>query len=285
MTKQYGTLNPKMDFTEEKKRELDSLTNQVIDAQYEAAQLQATVISFSDKSQKILLCLAAAEADRTYTLNNKNLLDGVIENALTLRNNSQLVFGKMCYANVQKKILTKDAKALIDMLIYSAEMINKLSTLIHRKKALNPLISDELVSLVNTAGKDANNAVALTLVALKSTFAAQAASIESEATTTLEYTQAIKLYQVLTGDDNVKGDDKNLSTNAEDIKKLSTTSLKTLMYDAYINAKDNYDRLHKASNEIAKQLKIVIAKSNKAQIKVKSLQSGLAAATAAAYAA
>lgn len=288
-----------------KKKELDELTSQVIDVQYTVDQLQATVTSVSSKSQKILVCLSVSEADRARALINKNLVDKVVENALTLRDNSLSVFAQMGNTNAATKQMAKDTKDLMDKLIYSAEMINKLSMLIIRKKALNPLISDELVSIVNAAGKDANNACALTLVALRSTFAAQASCIESEAATALEYSQAILLYQVLTGKVELTEEDgknnnpeinsliaeaeaknkkmnknRNRSQNNDDPK----TCLKDLLNNAYVNAKSHYDLLYTANGEITKQLNAANAKSNKAQITLKSLQSGLAAATAAALA-
>ena len=279
----------KVGITEKKKKELDDLGNQVINAQYEVDQLQATVIAVTDKSQKIIACLAMSEVDKTHTLNNKNILEEVVKNVLTLRNNSKMVFDKIGSTNAATKQLAKDAKVLVDKLIFSAEMINKLSMLIIRKKALNPLISDELVSFVNTAGKDANNAVALTLVALKSTFAAQASSINSEAAGALEYTQAILLYQVLTGTIEVynKADENtsdNLTANLDSNNNATKTCLRVLLDNAYLNAKTQHELLYTASGEITKQLNAANAKSNKAHIKLKSLQSGLAAATAAALA-
>lgn len=279
----------KVGFTEKKKRELDDLGNQVINAQYEVDQLQATVIAVSNKSQKTIACLVMSEADKIHALNNKNLLEEVVEKALTLRDNSKLVFDKICITNITTKQLAKDTKILMDKLIYSAEMINKLSMLIIRKKALNPLISDELVSIVNTAGKDANNAVALTLVALKSSFTAQASSIECEAAVALEYAQAILLYQVLTGtievyDKTPENMDENFTPNPAPKNDGTKTCLQDLLDNAYLNAKSQHELLYTANGEITKQLNTANAKSNKAQITLKSLQSGLAAATAAALA-
>lgn len=286
MTQQY---KGKVGFTERKKKELDDLGNQVINAQYEVDQLQATVIAVSDKSQKVVAYLGMSEADKTHALNNKNLLEEVIENALTLRDNSKLVFDKMGITNITTKQLAKDTKTLMDKLIYSAEMINKLSMLIIRKKALNPLISDELVSIVNAAGNDANNAVTLTLVALKSTFAAQASSIESEAAVALEYTQAILLYQVLTGTIEVykkagENKDENFTPNSDPKNGGAKNCLQLLLDKAYIKAETQHNLLYTACSDITKQLNAANAKSNKAKIKLKSLQSGLAAATAAALA-
>jgi hypothetical protein len=262
--KRYG-------ITEKKKAELDLLANQVIDAQFDVDQLQAVVTSISDKSQKIDAILAITVADKTTALNNRNLLDEVVENALTLRDNSAIVSDKMAVTNGQAQSIAGEVKALIDKLIYSAELINKLATLIVRKKALNPLISDDLISRITDAGKDANNAVALTLVALKSIFVAQAASLESEAAVALEYAQSVLLYQILTG-------------TIQDVADNKKTCLKDLLEGAYTDAKNSYEQAHKVSKDTTKQLNKATADLNKAQIKLASLQSGLAAGTAAALA-
>ncbi len=76
----------------------------------------------------------------------------------------------MVIAKGQTVQVAENINSVINKLIYSAESINKLANLVVRKKAQNPLISDELVSMITTAGTDANNAVAVTLVALKSAF-------------------------------------------------------------------------------------------------------------------
>jgi hypothetical protein len=260
--------------TEKKKAELDSLTNKVLDAQYDVYQLQAVVASISDKSQKIDAILVITEADKTTALNNRNLVDQVVENALTLRDNSEIVSTKMAVTNKDTKNVADEVKILIDKLIYCADMINKLSVLVVRKKALNPLISDDLISKITDVGKDANNAVALTLVALQSIFVAQESSLESEAAITLEYLQSDSLYGILTG--KVK--------DALEIKEASPLCLQKLLSDAYDEAKKAYKQVHSASKSATKQLNQANADLNKAQIKLASLQSGLAAGTAAALA-
>jgi hypothetical protein len=262
--KRYG-------ITEKKKAELDFLANQVLDAQYNVDQLQAVVASISDKSQKIDAILAITEADKTTALNNRNLVDEVVENAMTLRDNSAIVSDKMAITNSETQRVAGEVKSLIDKLIYSAELINKLATLIGKKKSVNPLISDDLISRITDAGKDANNAVALTLVALKSIFVAQASSLESEAAVALEYSQSVLLYQILTG-------------TIQDVSDNKKTCLKELLYGAYTDAKKSYEQAHNASKDTTKQLNKATADLNKAKIKLASLQSGLAAGTAAALA-
>ncbi len=179
----------------------------------------------------------------------------------------------MVIADSKTKEVAKGIRNLINKLIYSAEVINKLANLVIRKKALNPLISDDLVSRIGTAGNDANNAVALALVALQSTFAAQASNLESEAAAALEYTQSIKLYEILTG-----------TTPDGKKSKDYDNCLAKLLYDAYDHAKKSYEQAYQASKDTIDQLNKANVNLSKAQIKLKSLQSGLAAGNAAALA-
>jgi hypothetical protein len=87
----------------------------------------------------------------------------------------------------------------------------------------------------------------------------------------LEYSQAVLLHQILTG-------------TIQDVADNKKTCLKDLLEEAYANAKNYYEQAHKASKDTTKQLNKATADLNKAQIKLASLQSGLAAGTAAALA-
>ena len=266
----------KYGITEKKKAELDSLKNQVIDATAVVQQQQTIVNSLNEKATRYQGYLLVAESNRTHALSNKNLIDQVIQNALDLALNSRNAFSNTVSATQDSTVVSKSISDLINKLIYSVEIINKLSNLVIRKKALNPLISDDLVARINTAGADANNAVALTLVALKSTLAAEASVLESEAAITLENKQATKLYLTLTDQESL---DVPLS-----VTPPGDTSIRALLYNAYKNSQVSYDKANTANDETARQLSIATANLNKAQIKLQSLQSSLAAATAAAYA-
>jgi len=253
--------------TERKKNELDALTIQVMDAQGNVAQYQSIVNALTTKSNDLQGFLATATNNKTQAYNNKILIDQLVQSAADLQSNSKIAFNEMVEANVHTKFLTAKINTVIGKLIYSAEVINKLANLIVRKKALNPLISDELVSMVTIAGADANNAVALTLVALQSAFVAQATEMEAETTIGLEYTQSIGFTEMLTRYANA-----------------NPASIQQLFYHAYAVAKKNYTLAEKANFTAAKQLNMAKASLNTAQVKLKSLQSGLAAANAAALA-
>ncbi|WP_163411027.1 hypothetical protein [Flavobacterium ajazii] len=267
--------NPKRyGITEKKKADIDLLTAQVTDAQAVVDQQTTVVGSLNQKSIKYQGYLVDAENYRTQAKSNKQLVDQVVQNALDLSQNSEIAFSKMTIANDATEEVAKEVTDLINKLIYSVEIINKLSNLVIRKKVLNPLISDDLITKINNAGTDANNAVALTLVALKSIFASQSLSLESEAATALEQKQALNLYLTLTGKKN-QNDALVLEGN---------NSIQALIYKANDEAKANYLEANSANDETTRQLNVATINLNKAQIELNSLQAALAAANAAALA-
>lgn len=258
----------KYGINERKKTELDHLSIQVLNAQKNVAQYQAIVTSLTEKSTRFQAFLATAGTNKTQAYNNKLLVDQMIQGAADLQSNSDIAFNELTLANENTKILSAKINSVMKKLIYSAEIINKLANLVIRKKALNPLISDELISLISTSGTDANNAVALTLVALQSTFTAQVSVMESETAAGLEYSQSIALTKLLSGD----------------VPGGSPTSLLGLFNSAFTDARLNYASLEKANSITTKQLDKAKASLSKAQVRYKSLQLGLAAANAAALA-
>jgi hypothetical protein len=260
---------PKYGVTEFKKRTLDSLTIQVLNATDEVSQLQSIVDSLTQKLSTYGRFLTQASANKEQTFNNLTQVENVIKNAQNLNDSSKIALGEILLANEKTEDVAQNTNSVINKLIYTSEMINKLASLILRKKSQNPLISDQLITLVTTAGNNANNAVALTLVALKATFAAQATSQEAQAAASLESAQSQKLLSKLTIDG--KTGTKNYS-------------IYTLLKNAYTKATKNFDKTQKAYNETLKQINLKTAELNKAQINLKSLQSGLAAANAAALA-
>jgi hypothetical protein len=255
--------------TEQKKAELDALAIQVLDEQQNVDQFQAIVNSLTEKTNLIQSLLNIDENNRSNAYNNKLLIDQMVYIAKDLYNNSKIAIHEMGEANVRTKELAPAIKILVDKLIYVTEIINKLSNTIIRKKALNPLISDDLISMLGTAGKNANDAVAVTLIALQSTFAAQASNLETEMAVALEEEQSNRFLEILNG-----------SSSETPVKQ----SLAFLLTDAYSKARIKYKKMEKAFKIVTKQLSEANSNLSKAQVKLKSLQSGLAAANAAALA-
>lgn len=254
--------------TEDKKNELDTLSVQVLNEQANVAEYQNIVNALTLKSNNFQAVLFGADANRTQAFNNKTLIDKLVQSAADLQTNSKRSANEITEATIKTKLFVEKINQVMGKLIYSAEVINKLANVIVRQKALNPLISDDLVSRITTATADANNAIALSLVALQSAFASQATEMEAESALKLEYAQSIALTDRLTI--SAKGDD--------------ATPLKAFFDQAYKSAERNYALALKANSAVAEQLSVANANLNAAQIKLKSLQSGLAAANAAALA-
>jgi hypothetical protein len=250
--------------TPKEKAKLDELSIQIIDAQYKVEQCQAIVTSLTEKKTNYQGFLTVAQNNRAQAHDNKALADQLVQSALDLKDTSKTALGEIVLADEKTNALSANIKILIDKLIYAVTVLNRLSNDIVRKKALNPLISDQLVAMAGKASTDANNAVTLTLVALQSTFIAVASNMETEATLALEYTQAVNLYETLTG---------GASAN--------TPSLRSSLEEAYHNADTCYLQTDKSCNIISQELDAAQANLNKAQVKLASLQSGLAAANAA----
>ncbi len=259
-------IKPNPGITDKKKAELDALTLQVLAAQDDVERNQAIVVSLTQKVANFQGFLSLTEQNRTQTYNNKTLATQLAESVSGLKQNSEIALAEMNIANGDTDKLSLAMKQVTDKLIYSAALINKLARDVVKQKALNPLISDELVSMVGTAGSDANNAVALMLVALKSAFAAQASNQESAAALTLEDQRAKNLYDMI------------VTSPGEAI------SLKVMLDQIYGDAAHDYQLQEIAFKATKKQLAGAQALLNKAQIKLQSLQSGLAAANAAALA-
>ena len=266
--------------TEKKKAELDALTVDVLDAQHEVQQFEAIVASLNDKLSKFQGLLSDASDRTESTLTNKNMVEQLLQNVIDLEKSSNVTFTEMGIADSRTGELSVQVNGLISKLIYSAEVINKLANIVVRNKASNPLISDDMVNMVTTAGNDANTAVALTLIALKSTFAARATNMESQATTSLEYNQSLKFHQLLTG--NIQLMTKNQDPSLKPLTK--TGSLLELVKQAYKDAKAHYEEMLKACDIITRQLNNAQSSLNQANMNLRSLQSGLSAGTAAALA-
>lgn len=263
--------------TERKKQELDNLTQEVLNAEGVVEQLSAIVDSLTEKSTKLQTELVNAETNKNTALSNKNLLDQVMEDLLSLKNNSEVTFNETVAAESKIKKVAKEINDVIEKLIFSAETINKLANLVIRKKAINPLISDELVAMVNEAGTDANNAVALTLIALESVFTAQSTTKESEAAVTLEVLQSVKLYEYVIGENEIDDIKTPIPVSYE-------SSINGLLVNAYKINLNMYNQALEASKDTLLQLNNTKRELSKAEIKLNSLQSGLAAANAAALA-
>lgn len=270
---------PMYGITEKKKAELDALVLKILDAQHDVGQFQAMADSLSSKLSKMQVAVSDAEGRLNGTLSNRNMTDQLLQQTIDLLSNAKITFTETGRADDNAGNLAGLIKIVIDKLIYTADIINKLAGIIVRNKSRNPLISDELVNMCSKAGTDANNTVALTLTALQSIFAAHASLRETNAAMSLTYHDAMELYNLLTGNAITDAAMANDEPPAE-----NNTSLRGLLYKAYADAKNNYDSAQKACIRTGRQLNHVQSLLNKAQVKLQSLQSALSAGQAAALA-
>lgn len=254
----------KYGITESKKSEIDAIEAEVINAQHKVDQMQTIVNALHDKS--ILFATYMNEAKETLDTigTNYQSLDEAVLNASELLQSSDIAAKEMIAASGKTDEQASLSNTVINKLIYSAEVVNKLANMIVRKKALNPLISDELISMVSKAGEDANNAVTLSLVALKSSISAQTTNAESMAISSLEVFQAKKLLYLLT--------------------EQQDSNIKVVLSKELEEAKGNYDSLKMASENADGQFNEAKMQLNKATVSLNSLKAGLAAANAAALA-
>ncbi|WP_184544893.1 hypothetical protein [Mucilaginibacter sp. FT3.2] len=240
-----------------KQADLNLLISQVLDAQLEVNGQQAAVNSLTHKLDNLHASLTIADTNRTTGNNNYNLAHQLVQLAKDLQTNSTTILKEVHNVAVANDKVALEVKALVDKLIYSVQLLNKLSALVIRNKALNPLISDDLITMIGTAGADANNAIALMLIALKSTFAAQATSTESDAATAHVANQANQLLGAIWG--------------------KQPRGLAALLYKVHEDNCAKYEFINKAFKLVTDQLNNAQFSLNKAQIKLQSLQSALVA--------
>ena len=318
-------MNAPYAINEKKQAELNALTFQVTTAQYEVDQFQAKVTSLSQKKAELALALTNAQANKETALSNftqaKQVVDGIREmvrkTLLTVKQSGQ--------ADERINDTAKQLSLVINQLIFSVEIIDKLAQMVNKKQASKGIISKDLVAAITAASADANNAVATTLAALNSCYVAMASANESHQITVLEYIQSLELYALITGDTtrdttrdttgDTTGDTKirdllkkfenatqggvkqvldelhNLAaTVVNNFAAMSppnkkSTSLYALLYSANEDAKHNFDTALIASSNFNTELAEAQANLANATVMLNSLKAGLAAATAAALAA
>jgi len=281
-TNDTSEVNNRFGITEERKTELDALSTLVEEARYDVKQNEAAVACLLEKQNKLQEYLHIADTLKAQALFNKNQICELVQSAHDLQTISSIAYNEVARAKSSTEQLAQHIVHLIKSLTYTVDAINKLSDLVKEKKALNPLISDELVSAITTVNDLCENSEALTYVALKSILAAQSSIIESEKKVRIENTQAIKLLQALTG---IESDNEDSVTPmSSGIPGTGNISLRALLYAADEEAKFDCVALENATNVANSDLNAANSVLNKSQIKLKSLESGFAAATAAALA-
>lgn len=255
--------------TEVKQAELDNMLIQIQNAQFEYNQQKAISDSLTLKIQLFSQYLAEADASRTEALNNLDLIRKIKDETENLGKQSSVAYTTIKEAAELSNAMTRQLSEMIRQLVFAVEVVNKFSNAIIRKKALNPLVSNELVDLSATLGKDANTAVSLSLVALKSAYSANLGCLDATSSNALQKSLVEKLnYRIHYGSGNPEVHD----------------SLLDILNTAYINSSEYYQQMLVANQNVKSQFSINQALCDAAAVKLASLQAGYAAASAAAMA-
>lgn len=269
---------------DQKKAELDLLTSQVNQAQYSVAQQQVIVNSLVAKSNQFNAFLTQAGANQATALSNFDLVKDAMSGVKALVAGAKLAHHQTDAATDGACKVSVGMADLIGKLVFSVEIIDKLAQLINKQKSINPLVPDSLIAFLAKATTDANNAVALTLTALQSCYAAEATLLESKSAMKLGDDQAHKLKAKMEQGWNAPKE----STTAVACNfgfGADSDGIVSLLYRAYQSASENYQNALQDNNSVTKQLAYAQEQLAAATTMLNSYQAGLAAATAAAYAA
>lgn len=267
-----------------KKSDIDALTNKITNTQYEVDQLQSLVDALSTKAGKFAAFLSAADANKNTALTNLNLVTDAVNKVKNLSDNANLAMLQTKKAAVQIVSTSDHVSLLINKLILSVEVIDQLTKFVNKQKTLNPLIPDELITLLTKATTDANNAVATTLTALTSCYAAEATVLEADKITILEAKQAKALYEKMTVMAKPKEDEPGLLSFIMSLGD-DATGILALLQNAYNQSVTIYEQELIANSAVTAQLEFAQSQLSKATTKLNSLKAGLAASQAAAFAA
>ena len=266
-------------------KNIQHLTDQVSLAQNRVAQHQVIVDAIQAKSNQFTALRSQAEHSQASALSNYNVGKNLVSGVDSLAKNYELAKEQGSRAATDISLLSKNMSSLINMLIFSVEVINKATQIISKQKALNPLVPDTLVAFMSKSTSDANNAVALTLTALQSCYVAESTLLESQHIISLAADQAITLQSGFNAGWNVPmgAPEAELSGVGADAPANSGVAASLNLF--YRNAVKSYNTALVNNDNVSLQLTQAQTQLAVATMKLSSLQAGLKAATAAAYAA
>lgn len=265
------------------KAQLDFLTSQVVEAQYEVNQQQANVDALESKSGQFNAFLAEADANKQTALANLNLARDIDASINSLSNSTALAQKQSDKACAATTGVSAEVATLINKLIFAVEIIDRFGQIVNKQKSSNPLIPDSLISCIAKASTDANNAIALTLTAMQSCYAAEATSLRAQKGIDLQTIQMSNLKAQFENLDPDTPDDTSAAANAN-VTPFGT-GLLALSKQAYAIFDEKYQQALADNNMVNKQLAHAQQMLVKATTSLNSYQAGLAAATAAAFAA
>ncbi|MCK8480157.1 hypothetical protein [Psychroserpens algicola] len=267
--------------TAHKQAELDRLKNLVHEAKYEADYYEARYNALSEKQTRYNAYLNTSEANANQADTNKKRIDTLVQGAKQLFDDSGDLYKAIRHLKSETLSIDSEIKVLLENLIYNIDLISKLSNLIKTIKAQNPLISDELVDMINTAEVDANTAFDFTFKALKSSFETQILISKSQSAATTEYKQSLDLLALLIGHFKLLDVVRPGATHEVDADAIDAKSLQDFVNDMYDTAQTNYRTNAKAVELCDAELKDVTLSLDNAKLKLQSLTDELNAVEAA----
>lgn len=270
------------------KAKLDWLAMQVAEAQYEVDQYQAIVDAETAKSIQFNAYLTAAEVNKTAALTNFNLAIDIDSSVSSLCTSTGLALKQTGTATREIKRVSGEMATLINKLIFTVELIDRFGQLVNKQKLSNPLVPDTLISFMAKATADANNAVALTLAALQSCYVAEATSLRAQQIIALENDQVIELKTTIEQQTMASGQQEAGAVRDGNFIVGFTadcTGVLALVQQAYDKASEKYNQALSNVNIVNQQLAYAQSALATATTSLNSYKAGLAAATAAAYAA
>jgi hypothetical protein len=261
------------------KAQLDFLSAQVTQAQYEVNQQQANVAALESKSDQFNAFLAEADANKQTALANLNLARDIDASVNSLFGSTALAKTQSDKASDTTSAVARDVATLINKLIFAVEIIDRFGQLVNKQKSSNPLIPDSLISCIAKAASDSNNAIALTLTALQSCYAAEATALRAQQVLDLQNTQMTALKNQF------EQSDSRVSVQASDVSPQPKPGLLALSKQASDIFEQKYQQALADNTMVNRQLAHAQQMLVEATTSLSSCQAGLAAATAAAYAA
>jgi len=265
------------------KARLDLLSSQVADAQYDVNQQQANVDALQSKSSQFNAFLAEADANKQTALANLNLARDIEASIKSLWSSTGLAKKQSDKASLAVSNVSANMATLINKLIFAVEIIDRFGQLVNKQKSSNPLIPNSLISCITKASSDSNNAIALTLTALQSCYAAETTTLRAQQVIDLQNTQIGNLKTQF--ENSVTTSRDKLVAEADGIYTPLGVGLLALSQQAYATFEQKYQQTLADNNMVNQQLAYAQQILAQATTKLRSYQSGLAAATAAAFAA
>ena len=141
---------------EQKNAEIESLKHQVSNAQYTVNELTTVVQSLTSKQSQFSQLLTQADSKKATVLAHYNQVKTVSGDITELKRYSNIVNDQSGNANDAICQTSETVATLINQLIFSVDVIEKLTGFVNRQKAVNKVIPDELVTVLNTATTDAH---------------------------------------------------------------------------------------------------------------------------------